>query len=142
MAARTSTKTVTSPPQAVDVDDDGDIDAVVSHTATVTIEEECVDPVEEPEPIDPSAGIPGQCGSNPCHQRTAVTFTDTNAGRVYTFTPAQDSNMVWNFGDGTLDVVGRGPVTHTFAAAGPFTVRAVPLWSARLKPGTRVVTVA
>lgn len=152
MAARTS-KTTTADPEYVDLDGDGDVDAIVTSKRTVTktiVEEQEVVllPEEEPDPVvipTPRAvGDPGECGENACYHRDPVTFTQSNAGRAFTFTPAWKGNIAWDFGDGSPVVVGRGPVTHTYAPgvpAGAKTVKASPIASACLKVGTAVATV-
>lgn len=128
MARRTTTVT-----ESVDVDGDGDLDTV---TTIVTLEDEEVTPVVTP---TPRAGTPGACGETACWQRKVLTFTSSNVGRVYTFTPAWSGNVAWDFGDGTPVVVGRGPVTHTYATPGAKSVTATPLSSAGMKAGAPTV---
>jgi PKD repeat protein len=149
----TRTKTTVSEPEFVDLDGDGDADAVVTRrktvTKTVVEEEDIVLLPEEQETPDPSgggtpraAGDPGECGSNPCLQRTALTFTEGGTGLTLIATPSWKGNIAWDFGDGSAVVVGRGPVEHEYDVAGPYTVKATPLHSACLKAGSATVTVA
>lgn len=86
-------------------------------------------------------GDPGACGETPCWSRTEVAFTDSAAGLTVTLTPAWPGNIVWDFGDGSDPVMGRGPVEHTYAGAGTYTVTASPVASSCLKTGTASVTV-
>jgi hypothetical protein len=137
-----STKTVTTEPQQVDVDGDGDIDAIVSHTATITIEDEDCPPTDPQGEPGPTPRASGECGETACWSRTALTFTESNAGLTYTFTPPWPGNIAWDFGDASPVVVGRGPVEHTYAGAGDVTVKASPIASACLKSGTKAITVA
>ena len=134
-----STKTVTTEPQPVDVDNDGDIDAIVSHSTTITIEDEECPPGPTPNPEPGADG--GACGETACWSRTALTFTDAVDEWTYTFTPPWPGNIAWDFGDGSAVVVGRGPVSHTYSAEGPVTVKASPIASACLKSGSRTITV-
>ena len=141
MAARTSTKTVTTDVQEVDVDNDGDIDATVQHTTTITIEDEDCEPPVEP-PNGPGAQAdPDACGETACWTRTPVAFTDSAVGLTATLTPGWKGNIAWDFGDGSDVMVGRGPVTHTYGIAGTYTVTASPIASACLKSGSAGVTV-
>lgn len=141
----TRTKTTVAEPEYVDLDGDGDVDAIVTSKRTVTktiVEEQDIVllPEEQETPVvpDPRAVLPpGECGDNPCLQRTAVTFTTSKDGLTVTATPAWKGNIAWDFG-GTV-VVGRGPVEFTFASAGAKTITASPLHSACLKASTPVV---
>mgnify|MGYP001074954326 CR=1 FL=1 len=134
------TKTVTTDVQEVDVDNDGDIDATVSHTTTITIEEEC-DPPNEPGGGTPRAGAGQACGETACWQRTPVPWTDSVAGATATLTPQWPGNIVWDFGDGSDPVMGRGPVQHTYAPDATYSVTASPVASACLKASTADVII-
>jgi PKD repeat protein len=140
---RRSTKTVTTPEEHIDVDGDGDVDAVVSHTTTITIEDEPDAGGVTPMSVGVrAAGDPGECGENACWSRTVLTFTDQTAGLLATLTPDWQGNIVWDFGDGSDPVMGRGPVQHTYAGAGTYTVTATPVASSCFKAGSASVTVA
>jgi hypothetical protein len=97
---------------------------------------------EQPNVEPLASGDPGECGETACWSRTPVTFTHVEAGLKTTVTPAWKGNIAVDFGDGTAVMVGRGPVSHTYAAAGTYTVKASPIASACLKAGTASVTVA
>jgi PKD domain len=116
----------------------------MARTKTQTTDEPSVEAAVLDSPVAPEvlAGAAGGCGETPCWTRTAVTFTNTNVGRAYTFTPAWPGNIAWDFGDGSPVVVGRGPVTYTYGSAGSRTVKATPLASSCLKAGTKAITVA
>jgi PKD repeat protein len=160
--ART-TKTIIESEQ-VDVDADGDIDATVTTTTTLVMEgdqvvestsETTIVEVPEGQNDEPGGGeppvviiieprVPGACGGTPCagSARKKVTFTNTNVAKVFTFTPTNfGGDIAWDFGDGTPVVVGRGPVSHTYATAGAKTVVATPLASSVRMTDSKSVTV-
>jgi PKD repeat protein len=66
---------------------------------------------------NPVAGFAG----GPCTANTACTFTDASTDPQG---PTTITTRVWNFGDATPEVTGNlTTTTHTYAAAGTFTVR-------------------
>ena len=99
-----------------------------------------------PAPFEPPNGPgaqadPDACGETACWSRTPVAFTPSSSLLVATMTPDWKGNIAWDFGDGSDVMVGRGPVTHTYASANTYTVTASPIASACLKTGTADVTV-
>ena len=77
--------------------------------------------VETPEPTD----TPVQqavCGSTPCWSPTPMDFTTAVNGRVVTVTPDFKGNVTIDWGDGSADTTARGVQTHTYAAAGTFSI--------------------
>jgi len=150
MARRTSSTDT----KQVDTDGDGRVDSIVTRTTTLVeevveqvtpIEEDCPpDPVDETVPVDPRAdGDPGECGENPCYQRTPLVIVETpGLAKTYQFTAGWKGTTTWDFGDGTPTVTARGTVSHTYATTGAKTVKATPMASACRSAGTKVVTVA
>lgn len=73
---------------------------------------------------------PDACGARPLLDPSQTPITDlgdTSAGLVATFapTPASTGPIHYDFGDGTWDYVeAPGNTTHTYAAAGTYTVKA------------------